>query len=201
MLTTCTAANVVLHVHYMYNIFLGPYKVAVRYAGIPIPNSPFVVVIEPKYDSAAVKVSGEGITGPIRASLPTNFLVNTSDAGDAELNIHILVCLCSLFNCCNIEGTLYIFYIVGFFIHHCLSSMFQCSIRRSFSFRIQMDNKFKQIFPYRQRIHPRTKLNTLLMILGCISFMSLMEKRLYLTLHFKFDRFHLVSRLTCTTDM
>lgn len=63
----------------------------VKYAGSPVPRSPFVVPVGPAFDPSAVRVSGEGISGTVLASLPTQFLVDTREAGDADLNIRILV--------------------------------------------------------------------------------------------------------------
>ena len=63
----------------------------VRYAGSPVQRSPFVVPVGLAFDPAAVRVSGEGISGTVLSSLPTQFAVDTRDAGDADLNIRILV--------------------------------------------------------------------------------------------------------------
>ena len=64
---------------------------SVRYDGMPVPKSPFNVNVAPTFDATAVKVTGEGVGNSVAASLPTQFLVDTHEAGDADLDIRILV--------------------------------------------------------------------------------------------------------------
>ncbi|XP_070558725.1 filamin-A-like isoform X9 [Ptychodera flava] len=68
----------------------GKCDVEVKYADKQIPQSPFHTKILPSHDASKVKVQGPGLekTG-IPASLPIEFIVDTRDAGDAELTITI----------------------------------------------------------------------------------------------------------------
>ncbi|XP_006811450.2 filamin-C-like [Saccoglossus kowalevskii] len=68
----------------------GKCTVDVKYADQHIPQSPFHTKILPSHDASKVKVRGPGLekTG-IPASLPIEFIVDTRDAGDAELTITI----------------------------------------------------------------------------------------------------------------
>ena len=47
--------------------------------------------ILPVFDASKVLVSGPGVENGIPASLPTAFLVDTTDAGDADLDIAVQV--------------------------------------------------------------------------------------------------------------
>jgi len=44
------------------------------------------------YDASKVVVTGAGVENGIPASLPVEFLVDTTEAGDADLDIAIQVC-------------------------------------------------------------------------------------------------------------
>ena len=49
----------------------------------------------PAHDASKVKVSGPGIDDGVPASLPTEFTVDTTDAGVADLDVAIQVSVCS----------------------------------------------------------------------------------------------------------
>ena len=54
-------------------------------------DSPVKQKILPVFDASKVLVSGPGVENGIPASLPTAFLVDTTDAGDADLDIAVQV--------------------------------------------------------------------------------------------------------------
>ena len=56
--------------------------------------SPFKTQVNPAFDASKVKVSGEGVkpTG-VLASLPVSFTVDTREAGFAELDVNVKVCV------------------------------------------------------------------------------------------------------------
>ena len=54
--------------------------------------SPFMVPVKPGADPGKVKVYGEGVRpSGVLASIPTNFTVDTREAGNAELEVNIKV--------------------------------------------------------------------------------------------------------------
>ncbi|XP_077979659.1 filamin-A-like [Glandiceps talaboti] len=68
----------------------GKCDVEVKYADKHIPQSPFHTKILPSHDASKVKVKGPGVEkSAIPASMPIEFIVDTRDAGDAELTITI----------------------------------------------------------------------------------------------------------------
>jgi len=68
----------------------GPCQVNVSYAGKPVPGSPFKTRILPSYDSGRVKVTGDGVKPVgVLASLPVSFLIDTREAGLADLDVII----------------------------------------------------------------------------------------------------------------
>jgi filamin len=68
----------------------GPCKVDVLYAGKPVHDSPFKTQILPSFDASKVVVSGDGVRPRgVLASLPTSFVIDTRDAGLADLDVVI----------------------------------------------------------------------------------------------------------------
>jgi hypothetical protein len=67
----------------------GLHKLDVRWAGQPIANSPFQLNVLPKFEPHKVRVDGPGIRHGIAASLPASFIVDTREAGEANLEINI----------------------------------------------------------------------------------------------------------------
>ncbi|XP_063147803.1 filamin-B isoform X3 [Candoia aspera] len=68
----------------------GPYTVAVKYADEEIPRSPFKLKVLPTYDASKVTASGPGLLSHgIPASIPADFIVDTKDAGQGLLSVHI----------------------------------------------------------------------------------------------------------------
>ncbi|XP_071960405.1 filamin-A-like isoform X3 [Antedon mediterranea] len=65
--------------------------VEVKYAGKHVPGSPFNTKVLPQFDASKVKVGGAGVqpTG-VLASFPVEFVIDTSDAGEAPLAISIV---------------------------------------------------------------------------------------------------------------
>lgn len=53
--------------------------------------SPFEQTILPSYDASKVTVSGPGVEDGVLASLPTEFTVDTSKAGIADLDVAVQV--------------------------------------------------------------------------------------------------------------
>ena len=70
----------------------GKAKVEVRYANQHVPGSPFHTRVSPGHDASKVKVSGDGVqpTG-VMASMPVSFVIDTRDAGLADLDVVIQV--------------------------------------------------------------------------------------------------------------
>uniref|UniRef100_S4RG61 Filamin C n=1 Tax=Petromyzon marinus TaxID=7757 RepID=S4RG61_PETMA len=70
---------------------VGPYSLHVQYAGQDVPHSPFGVDVLAAYDAGRVRVSGAGVSASgVPASLPTDFTIDTREAGDAPLSITIV---------------------------------------------------------------------------------------------------------------
>ena len=58
--------------------------------------SPFKTRILPSFDASKVVVSGDGVRPRgVLASIPTSFLIDTREAGLADLDVVIQVCNCS----------------------------------------------------------------------------------------------------------
>lgn len=54
--------------------------------------SPFKSKVRPKVEPHKVKLSGNGVSPrAIPASLPTEFLIDTSEAGDGDLKVDVMV--------------------------------------------------------------------------------------------------------------
>lgn len=67
----------------------GPHKLDVKWNNAPIPNSPFHINVLPKFEPHKVKVDGPGVRNGVHASLPATFVVDTKEAGEANLEINI----------------------------------------------------------------------------------------------------------------
>lgn len=67
----------------------GPHRLDIRWNGAPVPNSPFQFNVFPKFDPNKVRVEGPGVHDGIPASLPASFIVDTKEAGEANLDINI----------------------------------------------------------------------------------------------------------------
>nr|XP_022299044.1 filamin-A-like isoform X13 [Crassostrea virginica] len=72
-----------------YPVEEGPCKVDVKYANQHVPGSPFKTNVEPGVDASRVRVSGAGVQDSIPASLPVTFLIDTREAGIADLEVLI----------------------------------------------------------------------------------------------------------------
>jgi filamin len=67
----------------------GPHRLDVKWDGASVPNSPFQIQVFPKFDPNKVRVEGPGVHHGIPASLPASFIVDTKEAGEANLDINI----------------------------------------------------------------------------------------------------------------
>lgn len=75
-------------------------------------NSPVHLKVKPRIESNKVKVSGNGVSMKgVPASLPTDFLIDTTEAGYGDLEVQVLVsaviipflanpCIDNIFLCC-----------------------------------------------------------------------------------------------------
>ncbi|XP_033105527.1 filamin-A-like isoform X5 [Anneissia japonica] len=65
--------------------------VEVKYDGKHVPGSPFNTRVLPQFDASKVKVSGPGVQpSGVLASLPVEFLIDTKEAGEAQLAVSII---------------------------------------------------------------------------------------------------------------
>lgn len=67
----------------------GPHDLDLKWNGISVANSPFHIIVLPKFEPHKVRVDGPGVHHGVSASLPTTFNVDTKEAGDANLDINI----------------------------------------------------------------------------------------------------------------
>ena len=65
--------------------------------------SPFEQTILPAFDASKVTVSGPGIEDGVPASLPTEFTVDTSKAGVADLDIAVQVCVGNIYTDTSVQ--------------------------------------------------------------------------------------------------
>lgn len=62
----------------------------VTWGGRPVPGSPYRTRVKPTVEPNKVRVSGSGVSSKgIPASLPTEMLIDTTDAGPADLNVSV----------------------------------------------------------------------------------------------------------------
>lgn len=83
------AANEGVYIGTIVPSIEGPHKLDVKWNGAPIHNSPFNLNVLPRFEPNKVKVDGPGIRNGVPASLPATFVVDTREAGEANLDIHI----------------------------------------------------------------------------------------------------------------
>lgn len=63
----------------------------VTWGGRPVPGSPYRTRVKPAVEPNRVRVSGSGVSSKgIPASLPTEMLIDTTDAGPADLNVSVM---------------------------------------------------------------------------------------------------------------
>ncbi|XP_029017551.1 filamin-C-like isoform X2 [Betta splendens] len=67
----------------------GEYDVNISFGGLPIPGSAFRVPVRELVDPSKVKCSGPGLGSGVRAHVPQTFLVDTSKAGVAPLEVQL----------------------------------------------------------------------------------------------------------------
>ncbi|XP_061114993.1 filamin-A-like isoform X2 [Conger conger] len=68
----------------------GPYCVSVLYGDQAVPHSPYSVAALPAHDASKVRASGPGLdAGGVPASLPVEFTIDATDAGEALLGVQI----------------------------------------------------------------------------------------------------------------
>lgn len=68
----------------------GGYDVNINYGGHPIPGSPFRVPVRDPVDPSKVKCSGPGLGTGVRAHVPQTFTVDSTQAGQAQLDVKLL---------------------------------------------------------------------------------------------------------------
>ena len=67
----------------------GPHKLDVKWNNAPVHNNPFGINVHPKFEPNKVRVEGSGVRHGIAASLPATFIVDTKEAGEANLDVNI----------------------------------------------------------------------------------------------------------------
>lgn len=72
-------------------------QVGVTYGGEDISDSPFKIKVLPTVESSKVTLSGPGVSPVCTASFPTDFVVDTSQAGYGDLEVQVLVSNVSLY--------------------------------------------------------------------------------------------------------
>ncbi|XP_033213591.1 filamin-A isoform X3 [Belonocnema kinseyi] len=65
-------------------------QVDVNYGGEPISGSPFKVKVNPSCEPSKVVLAGPGVSPACTASFPTDFTVDTSNAGYGDLEVQVL---------------------------------------------------------------------------------------------------------------
>lgn len=68
-------------------------QVGVTYGGQDVAGSPFKLKVNPTVEPSKVVLSGPGVAPKLLASFPTDFLVDTSNAGYGDLEVQVLVSL------------------------------------------------------------------------------------------------------------
>ncbi|KAF7274400.1 hypothetical protein GWI33_012941 [Rhynchophorus ferrugineus] len=66
------------------------HTVQVNYGGVAIKNSPFRIYVGEPADASKVLCFGPGIQDGVKAGVPTHFNIDAREAGDAELDVHLL---------------------------------------------------------------------------------------------------------------
>ncbi len=92
----------------------GPHELHAFWDGEPINGSPFFINVLPKFEAEKVRVDGPGVRNGVKASLPANFSVDTTEAGEASLDINIRDPEGNLVNPRvedNSDGTFNVFYV------------------------------------------------------------------------------------------
>jgi filamin len=82
-------ANEGLYVANVIPAMEGPHRLDVKWNSVAVPNAPFPVNVFPKFDPSKVRVEGAGVRHGIPASLPAAFIVDTKEAGEAQLDVSI----------------------------------------------------------------------------------------------------------------
>uniref|UniRef100_A0A674CK10 Filamin C n=1 Tax=Salmo trutta TaxID=8032 RepID=A0A674CK10_SALTR len=67
----------------------GEYDVNINFGGHPIPGSPFSVPVRDVVDPSKVKCSGPGLGDRVKAHLPQTFTVDSTQAGQAKLEVSL----------------------------------------------------------------------------------------------------------------
>lgn len=64
--------------------------IQVNYGGVAVQNSPFRVNIGDAVDASKVQCFGPGVENGVKPNTPTYFNIDARDAGDAELDVHLV---------------------------------------------------------------------------------------------------------------
>ncbi|ERL95534.1 hypothetical protein D910_12796 [Dendroctonus ponderosae] len=66
------------------------HTVQVNYGGVAVKNSPFRIFVGEPVDATKVLCFGPGVETGVKAATPTHFNIDARDAGDAELDVHLI---------------------------------------------------------------------------------------------------------------
>uniref|UniRef100_V5GPF5 Filamin-A n=1 Tax=Anoplophora glabripennis TaxID=217634 RepID=V5GPF5_ANOGL len=66
------------------------HTVQVNYGGVAVKNSPFRVYVGEPVDASKVQCFGPGVQDGVKANTPTHFNIDARDAGEAELDVHLV---------------------------------------------------------------------------------------------------------------
>ncbi|KAJ8917963.1 hypothetical protein NQ315_002658 [Exocentrus adspersus] len=66
------------------------HTVQVNYGGVAVKNSPFRVYVGEPVDASKVQCFGPGIQDGVKANVPTHFNIDARDAGEADLDVHLI---------------------------------------------------------------------------------------------------------------
>ncbi|XP_057654407.1 filamin-A isoform X1 [Diorhabda carinulata] len=64
--------------------------IQVNYGGVAVKNSPFRVFVGETVDASKVQCFGPGIQDGVKANTPTHFNIDARDAGEADLDVHLI---------------------------------------------------------------------------------------------------------------
>ncbi|XP_060516412.1 filamin-A isoform X2 [Cylas formicarius] len=66
------------------------HTVQVNYGGVAVKNSPFRINVSEPVDASKVQCFGPGIQDGVKAGSPTHFNIDAREAGDADLDVHLV---------------------------------------------------------------------------------------------------------------
>ncbi|KAL1493038.1 hypothetical protein ABEB36_011179 [Hypothenemus hampei] len=66
------------------------HTVQVNYGGVAVKNSPFRIYVGEPVDASKILCFGPGVENGVKAATPTHFNIDARDAGDADLDVHLV---------------------------------------------------------------------------------------------------------------